>query len=396
MHLGDHPIAAALALTMGASVLAATAPATAAQQAAPTSTIDYACTVDGTPFTLPATWDSDAPAEAFYGATPAFSAALTMAATLPGPVAKTLYDDGARSFTGALDRADNGVTVHDAADRPGPLLAVDQTIATTSLGDQATAKPVPFTVTSARFGEGRSTPGRLTYRAAGFTALLKVTQADATVKDLSVVCKLPAAPVDIDTVDWIASTTTTVSLSETIAEYGESVAVRPTVTPASGTAAGTVTVSAGGVDSKVATNGSTPAVNLRDLPVGDYRIATSFVPTDTVYFRGSSAAPAALKVVKTRSRMAVNLRGKTPRRATRARVDVSGVHGTSPTGRTKFVLRSVFAPTTKKFRGKALSGGDAVAHFGRLAPGRYRLKVVYRGDSDHQRVVNERVFTVRR
>ena len=136
MHLGEHRFAAVLALTMGASVLAAAAPAGAAPQAAPTSTIDYVCKVGDTTFTLPATWDSDAAPEAAYGATPAFSMGLTMAGTLPGPVAKELYDAGGRSFAGKLDRADNGVTVHDAADRPGPLLAVDQTIATTSLGDQ--------------------------------------------------------------------------------------------------------------------------------------------------------------------------------------------------------------------------------------------------------------------
>ena len=122
----------------------------------------------------------------------------------------------------------------------------------------------------------------------------------------------------------------------------------------------------------------------------------TFAPTDAVYFRGSSAAPVALKVVKARSRMAITLRNKSSRRATRARVDVSGIHGTSPTGKVKFVLRSVFAPTTKKFRGKALSGGDTVAHFGRLAPGRYQLKITYRGDNEHLRVVNERVFNVRR
>lgn len=396
MHLGQHTFAAGLALTMGASVLAVAAPSQAAPQAAPTSNIDYACKVGDTTFTLPATWDSDAAAEAFYGSAPGFMMGLTLDGTLPAPVAKELYDAGGRSFAGRLDPADNGVTVHEAADKPGPLLSVEQDIASTNLGDQSTATPVPFKVASVRFGIGRTTPGRLTYKAAGFTALLKVTQQDTTVKDVSVSCKLPGEALVIDAVDWIASTTTTVSLSETIAEYGESVAVRPIVTPAAGTAAGTLTVSSGGLDTKVAVNGAAPAVNLRDLPVGTYQVATKFDPTDAVYFRGSTAATTALKVAKARSRMAVTMRGKTTRRPTRSRVDVSGIHGTSPTGKVKFVLRSVWAPATKKFRGKVLSGGDAVVHFGRLAKGRYKLTITYRGDNEHERVVQVRTFNVRR
>lgn len=392
MHLGEHKFATTLALTMGASVLAAAAPS----QAAPTSPIDYSCKVGDTTFTMPATWDSDAAAEAFYGSTPGFTMGLTMDGTLPAPVAKELHDAGGRSFAGRLDAADNGVTVHEAADKPGPLLSVEQNIASTSLGDQSAATAVPFKVASVRFGTGRTTPGRLTYKAASFTALLKVTQADASVKDVSVACKLPGEAPVIDAVEWIASTTTAFSLSETMAEYGEGVAVRPTVTPAAGTAAGTLTVSTGGVDSKVAVNGAAPTVNLRDLPVGTYQVGAKFDPTDAVYFRGSTAAPTTLKVVKARSRMAVTMRGKTPRRATRTRVDVSGIHGTSPTGKVKFVLRSVWAPATKKFRGKVLSGGDTVAHFGRLATGRYKLTITYRGDNEHLRSVQVRTFNVTR
>ncbi len=387
MHLGKHKAAAALALTLSASALAVAAPTQAA-----TDTIDYACTVGNNSFTLPMKWDSNASAQAFYG-TPS-ATVFSGEGTLPGGVARSLHQDGGRSFSGSLDR---GVTVHDVADQAGSALPVALSVARSDLGAQATATAVPVKVSSAAFTGGRSAPGKLTFKASGFTASLKVTQADGTVKDVSFGCTLPGAAPTIGATEWIARTTTAITLSETTAEYGEGVAVRTTVTPGAGTAAGAVTVTAGGLDSKVGVSGNVPAVNLRDLGVGSYSVEATFAPTDTTYFRGSSTtAPSTLTVVKTRSRMAVTLRGKTPRRPTRARVDLSGVHGTSPTGRVKFVVRSVRGPFTKKFRAKLLDGGDAVGQLGRLATGRYRMKIVYRGDNEHLRAVNTRTFRVRR
>jgi hypothetical protein len=382
--------ASGVALALGASALVALAPTPAS---AATGPISYQCSAAGASFTLPLEMSSDAAPTAFYG--DPYDMQITGRGTIAGADATTLHAAGWRSFSG---QASDGVTVQENPGQPGPTLGVAKSIPETSLGDQATPTDVAFTMSTPRFTERRSSPGELTFNAGSFTADLSVTKADGSVGPEQMVCNRPGGDVPaITKVAWVARTQTALTLSETEAEYGENVAVRGTVTPGAGTAIGTLAVTVGGVTSTTPVNGSVTPVTLRDLRLGSYNVSAAFTPKDSVHYRESTTLePTRLAVVKTRSKIKVQVLGKKARRPTRARIDVMGKHGTTASGKAKFVLRKPSDASYKKFRGVRLGDGKAVGRFGRLDRGRYRMTITYRGDNEHLRKQVTRTFWVRR
>lgn len=382
---------------MGVALLAAGAssPAEAA-----TGELRYACEWKGGTEELTATMSADAPAEAFYSTssgTGGFTMALATDAVLPARIAGDLWADGGRTVSGRIAEP---YTVSDGLDPRGPSLPVASSITPVSLGDQTTPTGVAFRDQTSRFGEVRSQPGYLSFKAREALELqLTVTMEGGADESVVITCTRVTAPgtwPEIHRVAWVAPTATAVDVLTEEVEFGEVVSVSPTVTPVRGTATGTLTVSAGNASTDVSVAGKTvPVATLTGLTAGSHPLRAAFVPKDATFYRGSTATVPVVQVAKAAARVQARVLSREPGKRAVMRVRVRGVHDTVSTGDVRVTLRPV-GRAGKKVKSRTLDRtGSDVVRFAKVSRGRYKVVVKYRGDANHLAAKITKTFRVK-
>jgi len=389
-----HALATGLAVVMtGGGLAAVAAPANAT-----TGSVEYTCTTDPLDptksFKLPVTIDSDAPAKLYVGETANIK--VSSASVLPGALAETAYDGGARFFDGSI--AGNG-TVRIGNGQPAAVV-VNQTIPETVILEQTTAKDVPFTATSASaIPFNPTTLGDLEMTAGDFKATLNLkdaAKAPTVPPTVEVDCEAPAgkAPV-IDNILVVSRSTTTLTLSPATAGYGAPVTATAKVTTPGGTPDGEVTFVVGGVSTKVPVKAGAASLVIDQTVVGTHAVSATFTPKDATHYEGSSATPVTLKVSKAATSTKVKITGKRARQRTTAAIKVVGINKTVPTGKVKLVLRKVGNQGFHTAKSGRLAKGARIFNLGRLGKGRYKVVVKYLGDSNHLRSKTVKRFRVR-
>lgn len=186
-----------------------------------------------------------------------------------------------------------------------------------------------------------------------------------------------------------APSTTTLVLSSPTSAYGQPVTASVQVVTA-GTADGDVMLSLDGVETKINLNGGGAGslVLPREL-VGQHLVTARFVPR--LPGQEPSASPTQSWVVaQVRTRLQVRVTGRGVRIPTSVVVTAAGEYGTRPAGPVTVTVRHLGTGRTMR-RERTLDGaGAAVARFGTLRAGTYRLRVSYAGDAQH---LAERVST---
>lgn len=380
--------AAGLSAALAAVGLAAIAPAA---QSASTS-IAYSCTSpdpDLGSFTLPVVLDTNAPARMAVGQSAPVT--VTASAVLPGAVAQAAASRPATSFDGTWTLS---ATFGTSA------AAVPQTIGRTLLGDQAIARAVPFTASSAPSTyTAPATPGTVEVTAGDIAAgTWQFYNGDAAAGGLSAIsCTLPSGkPPVIDTITVVATSTTSLTLDRTASAYGQDVTATAKVTTSAGTPDGDVAFSVDGLatKAKVGKDGVATLV-LPDAPTGSHSVTATFVPRDATAYDGSTSVAQAWTVAKARTRMRIPVTGRTTTAVTRVGVKAKGAFDTVPTGKVRITVKRIGKPG-KWVRVRTLDDGSARAGFGRLKKGRYRVVVVYRGDANHRYLKKTKQFRVTR
>lgn len=385
---GARTTAALVATGLGAALLAVSPAGSATAASEVTGELRYSCAWGGSTEELTARMTSDAPAEAFYSQGPVvggLSMTLTTDAVLPARIASDLYAEGGRSLTGRLA---DPFTVSDGRDERGATLPVASALTPVSLGDQAMPSGVSLQDRTVSFGEVRDQPGYLFFRVRESMDLrLTVTQVDGATKDVSIPCtRVSAAGAwpEVARVAWVAPTETTLEVPRTV-EYGQRVRVTPTVTPARGTATGTLRVSAGRVSTDLTVDGTARTVRVGGLPVGAYDLGAAFTPDDSRFYRGSAASVERLRVTRAPVRLRTRVRAAGAGRARDVlRVRVRGVHGTVPSGTVRVTRRSGSGRILSIQR-RPLRRGAVHVRVGHARPGAARVRVTYLGDREHRR-----------
>lgn len=168
--------------------------------------------------------------------------------------------------------------------------------------------------------------------------------------------------------------------------YGQSVTATASVSATSGLPEGDVVFSVNGVATK--TNLGASGVATLVLPratVGQYPVVATFVPGPGVNQEGSGSPTQTWTVVPVRTRLQVRVIGKGARIPTSVRVGAAGEYGTRPTGRVSVAIRRPDGRSVARVGMRLDGAGVALAGFGKLDKGRYRLAVTYVGDSQHLR-----------
>ena len=378
-----HAFATGLAVVMtGGGLAAVAAPANAE-----TGAVNYTCPVAGQNFQVSVNTDSTAPAKMYVGDTA--NIVVDSDVVLPPEMAKLAYDVlGARSFDGNV--AAKGTF-------SGGQLTVNETIPTTSLGDQTTATAVPFTATSAATPLKPTLPGDLAFEAGDLTATLNFTKQDGTTQVLPVTCtRPPGQPPVIDKVLVVSRSTTALTLSPATAGYGAPVTATAKVTTAGGTPDGDVTFVVDGVSTKVPVKDGAASLVVDEAVVGSHAVSATFTPKDATHYEGSSATPGSFKVSKAATSTRVKITGKRVRERTAAAIRVVGINKTVPTGKVKLVLRKAGNQGFHKAKSGTLAKGARTFNLGRLGKGTYRVVVKYLGDSNHLKSKTVKRFRVRR
>ena len=186
-----------------------------------------------------------------------------------------------------------------------------------------------------------------------------------------------------------APSTTTLVLSSPTSAYGQPVTATVQVTTA-GTADGDVLLDLDGVETKINLNGGgSGTLVLPRALVGEHRVSARFVPRLPGQ-EPSTSSPQSWVVTQVRTRLQVRVAGRGVRIPTSVVVTAAGEYGTRPTGPVTVTVRHLGTGRTTR-RERTLDGaGAAVARFGTLRAGSYRLRVSYAGDGQH---VTERVST---
>ena len=384
-----------IATGLGAALLAAGSPGPAT---AATGELRYACAWNGGTEEMVARMSAEAPAEAFYSSASGpggFTMTVATDAFVPAAIASDLWADGGRTVSG---RITDLFTVTDGSDERGATMPVTSSWASVPLGDQAVPTSVGFRSETYPFGQVRSEPGYLSFRVReALELLLTVTKEGGATESLRIPCTRVTATgtwPEINRVAWVAPTATEVAVSEEV-EFGEDLVVSPDVTPARGTATGTLTVSAGAAVSQVAIAGKAPVVALGGLTAGSHALSATFVPSDTRFYRGSTTAVPVVTVAKAAVEVRTRVLTRDAGKRTALRVRVRGAHGTVSTGQVRVTVRPV-GGDGKQVKVRALGrSGSSVLRFAGLGPGRYRVAVSYRGDANHRRAVASRTFRVR-
>ncbi len=183
--------------------------------------------------------------------------------------------------------------------------------------------------------------------------------------------------------------TTTLVLSSPTSAYGQPVTASVQVVT-NGTADGDVMLSLDGVQTKINLGGGgAGSLVLPRALVGEHQVTARFVPRLPGQ-EPSTSPPQSWVVTQVRTRLQVRVTGRGVRIPTSVVVTSSGEYGTRPTGPVTVTVRHLGTRRTTR-RQRTLDGaGAAVARFGTLRAGRYRLRVSYAGDAEH---VAERVST---
>lgn len=359
---------------------------TAVPAGATTGPITYTCDTAFTdPFPLEVEIDSLAGAKVWAGE----PVDVVSSTTLAGDLAKLAYDMlGARSFNGTIAAS---MTIDNAAS------TLVQTIPDTVIPDQTTPTAVPFAATGK---VTLSTPGDVVLRAGDFEATINPKDEagqPTAVPSVAVTCAAPKGPGPvIDTVVVAARSTTALTLSKTASTYGERVTATAKVTTTGGSPSGDVSFVVDGLATKARVNKDGVAtLPITNAKLGSHTVTASFVPSDSIHYEPSTSAPQAWTVGKAGSRIGLAITGKRTSRATKVAVRVRGEFGTEATGKVR--IRLMKLGTKKRWlKVRTLRGGKTAAGFGRLAKGRYKVAVTYRGDANHLKSKKVRKFRVRR
>lgn len=193
-------------------------------------------------------------------------------------------------------------------------------------------------------------------------------------------------------------TTTALALSATESAYGQTVTATAAVAASPGPAQGDVVFAVDGVQISANLGATgTATVVLPDALVGQHAVSATFVPQSPTSQQGSTSPTQAWVVTPVRTRLQVRVIGKGARIPTSVQVKAAGEWGTTPTGRVSIVIRRIASGTATRKTRTLSSAAVALADFGRLRKGDYRLVVTYGGDAQHLgRRHFERFFVRRR
>ena len=194
-----------------------------------------------------------------------------------------------------------------------------------------------------------------------------------------------------------APSTTTLSLSTAQSAYGQSVTATAAVATVPGPAQGDVVFSVDGLafSANLGATG-TATVVLPDALVGQHAVTATFVPQVPASQQGSTSPTQAWVVSQAQTRLQVRVIGKGARIPTSVQVKAAGDYGTGPTGRVKVVVRHIRTGDRTRRVTRLDATALALAGFGRLRKGDYRLVVTYAGDTQHLRERHVERFHVRR
>lgn len=190
-------------------------------------------------------------------------------------------------------------------------------------------------------------------------------------------------------------TSTALVLSTSTSAYGQTVTATAAVTARPGPAQGDVVFSVDGtkIPANLGANGAASVV-LPRAAVGTYDVTATFVPQfpDS---QGPSSTVETWVVSQVRTRLQVRVIGKGARIPTSVQVKAAGDWGTTPTGRVTMTVRRVSHGARVAKRRTLKGSAGALADFGRLRQGTYRLVVSYAGDTEHLAVRHFERFAVR-
>lgn len=192
-------------------------------------------------------------------------------------------------------------------------------------------------------------------------------------------------------------TSTTLVLSTTASTYGQTVTATATVSAKPGPPQGDVVFSVDGGTVKANLGGGGSAtVILPDALVGQHAVVATFVPQIPAEQESSASPPQAWVVSQARTQLQVRVIGKGARIPTSVQVKAAGDYGTRPTGRVRIVVRHTGTGDRTRRVTRLDASAVALAGFGRLRKGSYRLVATYVGDSQHLRARRSGTFYVRR
>jgi hypothetical protein len=194
----------------------------------------------------------------------------------------------------------------------------------------------------------------------------------------------------------VAGTASTVSTAP-VSARGQTVTATAAVAASPGPAQGDVVFDVDGVQISANLGASgTATVVLPDALVGQHAVTATFVPQVPASQQGSTSPTQAWVVTQVRTRLQVRVIGKGARIPTSVQVKAAGDYGTRPTGRVKVVVRHLRTEDRTRRVTRLDPTALALAGFGRLRKGDYRLVVTYVGDSQHLRERHVERFHVRR
>jgi len=411
-------LAAGVAAAASLAAVVAAAPAATAAGASADATTAYTCTRAGsTPVQVAFGFEAEAPeppATLTLFASPQFMN-MQMESTVPGEVAKAAADDGATSVDVRVRTAFSDAYPSGQATWRMSTLSTQQAV---PLGDQTVATAVSIT--------GRGThqllqPGVNDLRAGDLAVTLTFRDSAGSVvgSPADLACATPAAPVS-DTV-WVSSVTHLDLLVGTddwdlawdvrTFGVGQPIPVRARV-GANGTNVPTGWVdftTSDGARQRVAVSADGSAVaELAGFASrsGAHQVGAVFVPADPVFYGGGPHAhppggtnyenPVYVGVGFVTTEPRVRVKGKDADRRTKVRVRVAPEFDSTATGKVKVNLRRLGAKKRWSATRTLGSNARAVAGFGKLPRGRYKVVVKYRGDDNHLGSRTVRTFRVRR
>lgn len=396
-------LAAALVLG-GSAVVAPTASADSAGAA-------YTCTSPLGTTQMSVTYESpypDPPAVYTIGVDPRHDgrALMRLRGAVPGPIAQEAASRGAVSMFVNGD-VDLTTDINPLGSQSNMVAGAE-----TLLEDQTTATDVPFEQSAYYW---IVEPGAREIRADTLNLSIDFRAADGSVVwgPVEVACSAPARPV-IDTVLVRSASVVSFTMGgqsattpNPVFAYGERVPVEASVVvKGRRPAAGWVDFRLGGVIQRVAldaegtarTSLAGPADRTATNPVvsDSNFVYVSYVPADPRSYQASDAYPRLVPVTFAPTKPRVRVKGKDADRATRVQVRVEPAFDSSPTGKVRINL---FRRGSRKHWTTSRTvdrSSRAVAGFGKLRPGRYKVVVKYRGDDNHLGSRTVRKVRVRR
>lgn len=182
----------------------------------------------------------------------------------------------------------------------------------------------------------------------------------------------------------VPQTDTTLTISLAQSSYGQPVTATATVSTQPGTPVGDVVFSVDGLATKTDLGASGVAtLVLPRAAVGQHAVVATFVPDPQYGQQGSVSPTQTWSVAQVRTRLQVRVIGKGARIPTSVRVGAAGEYGTRPTGRVSMIIRRIASGAATRRIRTLSNSAVALADFGVLRRGRYRLVVTYAGDSQH-------------